>query len=71
MNKVVPFKKPSRTCSNCCSYDQGECCNGIGIFDPEGCCDQHMTLEEDRKETEALNRFRASLGLPPLSLQGN
>ncbi|THJ52619.1 hypothetical protein E9536_20385 [Burkholderia sp. LS-044] len=54
-----------RSCSTCSSYDDGECMNGIGNVTPNGVCNQHKTREEERKDGEALVRFRESIGLPP------
>lgn len=55
-----------RTCATCRSYDDGECWNGIGHVNSDDRCNQHMSHEEDRREDEALNRFRVSLGSPPI-----
>lgn len=53
-----------RTCSNCCAYEDGECMN-LGRTSPGDVCDQHRTVEEDRREDDAIARFRAAIGLPP------
>jgi len=55
-----------RVCANCCAYDAGECMNGLGYINPGDRCSEHLTWAEDRREDEALNRFRALIGLPPL-----
>ena len=64
-----------RACSNCCAYENVACWNlvtfdhGNGSGDaprPDDCCPDHKTWEEDRREDEALDRFRAALGLSPL-----
>lgn len=54
-----------RACSTCCSYENGECMNGIGNVTPDGVCNLHKTWGEDRRDDEALMRFRLSIGLPP------
>lgn len=55
-----------RACANCCAYYNDECMNGLGYTQPTDVCESHKTWAEDRAEDEAINRFRASLGLPPL-----
>ena len=63
-----------RTCANCCAYEEGECMNLVsfsfygGQFQPpkpDDSCPNHKTLDEDRKEGEAISRFRSAIGLPP------
>jgi len=54
-----------RTCANCCAYESGECMNGLGDVNPGDVCSIHKSMDEDRREDEAIARFRASLGLPP------
>jgi len=41
--------------------------NGVvGSVTANGSCEDHQTDEENAREEDALNRFRATLGLPPL-----
>lgn len=53
-----------RTCANCCAYEEGECMNGLGAVSPGDRCDSHKSIEEDRREDDAIKRFRKRLGLP-------
>jgi hypothetical protein len=66
----------NRTCATCCAYDKdsNECMNLVSFIFSDGsskqpgltdCCHEHKTWEEDRREDQAIARFRAKLGLPP------
>jgi hypothetical protein len=62
------IEQAKRICWNCCAYEKGECGNGLGDVSPGCSCDVHKSRAEDRKETVAINRFRAVIGLPSLNL---
>lgn len=38
--------------------------NGLGLVNPGDRCDIHKSIEEDKREDEAIKRFRERLGLP-------
>jgi hypothetical protein len=50
-----------RTCATCATYENSECMNGVGDGTPGGCCDDHLTHEEDRRQDEALDQLRVAL----------
>lgn len=54
-----------RTCSNCCSYEAGECWNGLGAVDDHGRCEHHETQAEFDSDVAAIRLFRQRIGLPP------
>lgn len=54
-----------RTCSSCCSFDEGACNNLIdGHISPDGVCTNHETDAEFDSDVRAIQVFRARLGLP-------
>jgi hypothetical protein len=68
----------NRTCSNCVSFVPDEGCLGSVIFitrngrpaengqaQPDDYCSDHMTVEEDRAETEAIALFWRRIGIKP------
>lgn len=55
----------SRSCATCCAYECGECMNGLGAVTPGDVCDQHKSHEQEKRDDEAMTRFRAAAGLPP------
>lgn len=73
MNKVI-HTDFVRACSDCVSFDQGECMNLVSIKTGDGpyekpksndCCPNHKTLAEDKADDSAMALFRSRLGLPP------
>ncbi|HEX7906832.1 MAG TPA: hypothetical protein VF534_01900 [Paraburkholderia sp.] len=53
-----------RACSTCCAFEGGECMNGLGAVHPDDVCELHNSVDEDRREDEAMGRFRTAIGLP-------
>ncbi|WP_028310995.1 hypothetical protein [Derxia gummosa] len=60
--------KVGRRCSNCQAFETeaSECLNGLGVMQPDGVCEQHRSIEESKADDEAMQRFRSSIGLPPM-----
>lgn len=56
---------PRRTCATCCSFDNGDCMNGLGDVNPGDRCGQHETAAEFDADVAALERFRIAIGLSP------
>lgn len=65
MSEAAMNSPGKRCCANCCIYEGGECMNGLGDMPADAVCSYHKTAEEDRKDDEAMARFRAAIGLPP------
>lgn len=62
-----------RQCHNCCAFKDGECMNLVSfsfnggpreVPTPTDTCPNHKTWDEDRRDDEAMARFRVAAGLP-------
>lgn len=62
MNTPIPIL---RICANCVALDDGECMNSGARPNPNDSCSEFKSIEQDRKDDEAMAKFRKSLGLPP------